>query len=286
MSADTEFNLITAVIPVLHPGKYVKGLLDILHESNRLGIQTIFVIDGIEENTQEDDLAVAAIRATNLGLTRVISGSFGNPGAARNAALAHVSSTWITFWDADDVLFPEKYQNCVMRFPDADLIVGGYEERNSHSLKRILTTELRELAFSPGIWRLIFKTDLIQTTKFRELSMGEDQLFLMELSLDKKSAVYVDDVFYVYHTNIDSQLTRSQQALKDLTITAEIARDFARNSRKQSYLRVIAMRLCLAMLRQSFIPLKERIRLSLSFVSLHFATAFLYILKKRIKDRA
>jgi hypothetical protein len=286
VSADVEFNLITAVIPVLHPGKFVEGLLAVLRETNRLGIQTIFIIDEFVKNNHEDQLAVAAIRAHDLGLSKVISGSFGNPGAARNAALAHISTKWITFWDADDALFPAKYQQSVVQFPNADLIVGGYEERNLHSTKYVSTTDLRELAFSPGIWRLIFKAELLRSIEFKELSMGEDQLFLMELALDRKSVVYVNDIFYTYHTSVEGQLTRSRQALKDLSTTAEIASAFARNSAPQSYLRVIALRLYLAMSRQSSVPLRMKLRLSSIFARPKFAPAFLYILKRRMNNIA
>ena len=286
MSADIEFNLLTAVIPVLYPGKHIKGLLDILCETNRLGIQTVFVIDEFVKNSHEDDAAVDAIRTLNRGLTKVITGNFGNPGAARNAALEHISTKWVTFWDADDALFPEKYKQSVILFPKADLIVGGYEERSRDCIKYVFTADLRDLAFSPGLWRLIIKAELLESKKFRAFAMGEDQLLLMELPLDKKSVVYVNEVFYTYHTNIDGQLTRSQRALKDLPETAKLASDFAKTSTTTSYLRVIAMRLYLAMLRQSIIPMRKKIKLSSIFIRPKFVAAFFYILKKRINQSA
>ena len=282
MFAATEFNALTAVIPVLSPSKFVSGLLDLQNKTKKLGIQLIFIIDESPATKDADQKAVEAIRANDQFLTRIFSGTFGNPGAARNAGITHISTTWVTFWDADDFLWPEKYLTSVKKYPDADLIVGSFELRTEKDSSSVLTKNLNEMAYQPGIWRLIFRSEIIKSNNFPELSMGEDQLLLMELNLESKKIVYLNDVLYSYNTYIDGQLTKSESALRDLGTSVALARRIAKSKKNQKYLQIIALRLYLSFLKQPFIPLRERLLSGLNYLRPRFLIAGVIIFKQKL----
>jgi glycosyltransferase involved in cell wall biosynthesis len=146
-------------------------------------------------------------------------GSWGNPGSARNFGLEKSSGHWIVFWDSDDLGISTNVLRAIDDYKDADIVIGGFRvfdidsgiTRNHNSPAHIL-----ELAYNPGLWRVVFARKKIQELRFPEYLMGEDQVFLARcenLGLEHK---FYNAMFYVYFKSIPNQLTSNPKALKEI----------------------------------------------------------------------
>lgn len=283
MASSDEFILLTAVIPVKNPEIHLAGLRKMQDECNQIGIKTIFVIDEHDNLKPQDILAVNELKENSKPFSRVIQGSFGNPGAARNAALDQIETQWLTFWDADDVPFPLEYKKSLTLNPSVDLIVGGYEISDGRTSKRYSTFSLINLSFNPGIWRLIFDSKLFLKKRFPSLSMGEDQLLLIDLDLGDKQIEYVETCVYRYNTNVVGQLTKSKKALLDLDKCVVLARTMIGKSSTEKYKRIIAVRLLMSYLKQKGIKTRRKISRSIKYFNIDFLKAFVFVLTKKIR---
>jgi glycosyltransferase involved in cell wall biosynthesis len=284
VASSDEFILLTAVIPVKNPEKHLVGLRKVQDQCNQIGIRTIFVIDEYENLNPQDLNAVRELKGNTKPFSKVIEGSFGNPGAARNAALDEIETQWLTFWDADDVPFPLECKKSLTLFPCADLIVGGYEISDGHTLRRYSTFSLIDLSFNPGIWRLIFDSKLFLKKRFPALSMGEDQILLIDLDLGNKQIEYVDTCFYRYYTNIEGQLTKSRNALFDLDKCLALVRTMIGKSSTEKYKQVIAVRLLMTYLKQKGIRNHRKVLYTIKYFNKDFLNAFVVVLIKKIRS--
>lgn len=284
MAYPDEFILLTAVIPVLNPERHINGLRKMQDESNQIGIRTIFVIDSYKALSLDDKAAVKLLKDNSDFLSTIIEGSYGNPGDARNAALNSIETPWLTFWDADDTPYPSQYLQNVKLFPSADLIVGGYEVTNGQSEDKFFTNSLAELAFNPGIWRIIFKLDLFEGKRFPSLSMGEDQLLLVDLDLGIRRINYVNNSFYKYQTGIEGQLTKSKTALMDLEKSLTISRMLIEMSAENIYKRVIAVRLLITFLKQEDYKFRVKTLTILNYISKDYLKALIIILIRKMRN--
>lgn len=251
-------------------------------ECNQLGIRTIFVIDSHKKLTLDDDEAVKILKENHYSLSRVIEGIYGNPGSARNAALNLIQTPWITFWDADDVPCPEKYLESIQQFPSANVIVGGYELTDGRNSKTIYSQSLMDVALNPGIWRIIFNASLFRGKQFPPLSMGEDQLLLIDLDLCSLQIEFANDRFYQYQTNVDGQLTKSETALKDLSKSLALSRDMIKSSSGDMYKSIVAVRLLLTYLKQNQFMVHEKVLTISKYLTREYLKALAVILLWRI----
>jgi hypothetical protein len=68
----------------------------------------------------------------------------------------------------------------------------------------------------PGIWRFVFKRELVAHLSFPDLRMGEDQVFLQRVFLQNPYVCVSQQIFYKYHTNVPNQLTSEKKNLTSL----------------------------------------------------------------------
>jgi glycosyltransferase involved in cell wall biosynthesis len=151
-----------------------------------------------------------------------IEGHFHSPGVARNQGIPRVTTQWVTFWDSDD----EPQLERVIKFfdsrnpntPSPDLIIGNYATKTEkgHLSTHKMESNLREVALNPGLWRIIFKTEVLKNNRFEDFLMAEDQVFLAGICLPSRVIEFTPEVFYIYISHHNGQLTKSSEALKDL----------------------------------------------------------------------
>ncbi len=146
----------------------------------------------------------------------------GSPGGARNLGLNYVQGTWVNFVDSDDIYCPLELLE-ILRMPmvtDFNALISNYESVDSiskmvtlHEHKKSLT----EVALEPGLWRWTFLAKTIGTTRFSNLSMGEDQKFLYEFCQQEKEILFTCITTYRYTTNQECQLTNQSKPKRDLS---------------------------------------------------------------------
>jgi glycosyltransferase involved in cell wall biosynthesis len=177
------------------------------------------VHDVQDEHTSED-LNEMVEKLQNSRIT-LKEGIFGNPGSTRNYGKKFSLGKYIIFTDSDDVLLIENVIESLMIHSESDILIGGYQSINSRSNKLIKSFEppknLIQLAQSPGLWRFVFRRELVQSIDFPPLSMGEDQQFLASIDIFQHNIRLIDKNFYMYFLNNPDQLTSQQNKLQDLT---------------------------------------------------------------------
>jgi len=58
----------------------------------------------------------------------IISGKWGAPGLARNAAAPYIGSEWVGFLDDDDELLPNEYRATIEAHADADVVIMSMDD--------------------------------------------------------------------------------------------------------------------------------------------------------------
>lgn len=220
-----EHPLLTIVIPVAKMAGRLDNLRHSLAGIPKAGVEVVLVDDQQDEET---GIEIAEILSA-LGNERMskISGKFGNPGAARNAGLAISSGIWVTFWDSDDKGFVNTVLSELEQVDQNIKCIIGQFQQYSVTQNETFSTEtvndLSQIPKSPGIWRFVFRNQNLKA--FRELSMGEDQVFIAENLSREDTIKFSRKNFYEYTTGNSFQLTTSKSKISDLRMAAKIIKD-------------------------------------------------------------
>jgi glycosyltransferase involved in cell wall biosynthesis len=185
------------------------------------GFRVIVVHDEADDQTGLD-LQKIYIQQKREGL-ELITGVYNSPGGARNAGVRKVTTGWLTFWDADDSPIVENLSKLyrIVETSNADVGIGGYADINSlnpleSKLYRNEHIDLNAIALSPGIWRMIFRTELIINSPFKNLLLAEDQILLSDLRVTQRKIVHLNEVVYNYHSGNPNSLTGKNRKIEDL----------------------------------------------------------------------
>jgi len=226
--------MLTAVVPIFQMAGKLQNLKSWVHQVDGLDLKVILVEDGCDPDTLFE--LKELLNSLNSEKFHLISGNYGSPGAARNAGLELIQDGWVTFWDSDDRPEPSLYIEMarMSELKNARVGVGLYKNiKNSTETDELLNGisgfSIFEIALNPGIWRWVFHRNKIGSTRFNELRMGEDQLFLMELEPFSESISYTHEVVYKYFTNVDGQLTKSPKSVSDLIEVLPISSKLIKN---------------------------------------------------------
>jgi glycosyltransferase involved in cell wall biosynthesis len=222
-----EANEVSISATVICPVRNMRGRLQFLEKwvteiSIYPQIETIIVHDF----SNEDDRAELQLICSERQNVKLIEGQFGNPGSARNAGLSICRGNRVVFWDSDDepnvtrflsFLKTEEEKDSdvsIARFNIFNEITKSISEDSAWSDNFFQNYET--FALNPGIWRMIFKRELLTNIRFDPLKMAEDQLFICQAMLEAKIVTFSDDQIYTYFIGSTHHLTKHKDALQDL----------------------------------------------------------------------
>jgi glycosyltransferase involved in cell wall biosynthesis len=219
-----EKPLLTVVTPVSKMFGRLDNLESWLREVSAFKIQVVVIHDKQDEKTGPELRAIIS-QISNPDI-RYGEGVYGNPGAARNAGIHLADGKWICFWDSDDQPLVSTFYAMVQLAENSESEVCIGEFLIFNEFKKLETQEstfsqdsarnLEEVALNPGMWRMAFRSEVVGKTRFANLRMGEDQLFVATIGIFKKVILFYPHVVYRYCVGISSQLTANKSAISDL----------------------------------------------------------------------
>jgi glycosyltransferase involved in cell wall biosynthesis len=250
--------MLTAIVPVSEMSGRLHNLENWLFAIHNLDIQVIIVHDYRDSETERQLLSI--VKAVDSSKIVYLSGTFGSPGAARNAGLEQVESKFVCFWDSDDLPHPQSIVPQLEIYSEVcDILVGQYVQSLNHpeDMQQIKSKDcsINDVAINPGLWRMIFRRDFISSVKFQKMRMGEDQLFLAEVMMLKPRMFFTHTVFYKYFVGHPGQLTQNPVAISELVDAfREILNLRERTSgREFEFISIVILRMNFTLARFSFL---------------------------------
>ena len=118
-----------------------------------------------------------------------------SPGLARNIGFNKQNYEWVSFIDSDDFVDVTALINMIDEAPlDTEVVIGNYLISSAKGTQIIETSKAKNpklnVALNPGVWRMVFRREVIGLTRFTKYKMGEDQLFLLDLNFFKRKLLF------------------------------------------------------------------------------------------------
>lgn len=218
---------LSAIVPITNYFQHKNNIEKIITHCLSKNVELILVLDKQSSESQEDLIKLIK-PLKELGI--VIQSDSGNPGGARNAGIDSANGKWITFWDCDDEPQIDKVMELISTPKNADfqVLVGSYQAKNigDHKMSTLVATQANweiNLGLNPGIWRFVFRRDVIREIRFPEARMGEDQIFLQRIFSTDPEVILSEDITYIYKTNVPNQLTGERRNLNDLVMVNRLS---------------------------------------------------------------
>lgn len=208
--------LVSVIVPVYNAEKYIKRCIESILNQTCNDLELILIDDGSPDNCG----AICDEYATKDSRIKVFHQNNGGVCAARNTGLDHAVGEYISFVDSDDYLESNALEilygdivshnadiSCALMIGDSNQDVsnlgsGLYEVWQG---KDALKQALLDNRFSYSVWAKMFKTDLLNNTRFEEgRKIHEDSFFVFFCFLKEPTVVVRNVGIYNYELNLDS----------------------------------------------------------------------------------
>lgn len=155
--------------------------------------------------------------------SQVLKSDYRNPGGTRNLGKAVAKSEWIMFCDCDDQPDFGGITAAIFESTTRDnVILASFNLRTQpHNVESYFAHEnleerFLEIAHKPGLWRWILRKSAISNIDFQSLSMGEDQLFILECLIKNPEFKSSQNIVYTYNSGVVNSLTSAKTKIRDL----------------------------------------------------------------------
>lgn len=206
--------LVSFIIPVRNLEYLLDRCIQSILNQNYSNYEIIAVENGSTDSTWEILLSLSKNdnRIRPFQLTNIVGVS-----AARNFGLENAKGEYVCFVDGDDFIYPdfiklmiEPLINNQADFSICDITYDG-KKRGNRAFPKNRFDFSSESDFILGL-RLsagsscakVFKSNLLGSTRFPALSIGEDSLFMLEIYSKKPILHYVPYIGYFYYQNPSS----------------------------------------------------------------------------------
>jgi glycosyltransferase involved in cell wall biosynthesis len=244
---------LSVIIPVARMAGRLLKFSNFL-ESVEPGKVEIIVILDMDDSATSQELEKILSGFPLLGI-KYCRDYYGSPGAARNAGLELVTSEWVWFCDADDEpiiatalralqTVPEEFDALIFNYSKVNEI-SGLEYVNPGTLDRI------SVCINPGLWRMLLRKEIIYPTKFQKYSLGEDQLFIINIRIFHRNILFINEIIYKYSFGGEGHLINRRDKVDDLFQVYKRTISAMKHSRKDEiqFMALIALRQLLTLLR-------------------------------------
>jgi glycosyltransferase involved in cell wall biosynthesis len=247
-----------------------------ISNSDLRSFEVILVIDSAQDRTRDETQEIAQ-KIGAVTKVQVLVSEARNPGGSRNLGLEAVSGDWVVFWDCDDAPNPSQFLEMIRRAIEmnAEVAVGEFAiqsgvqrlDKTFDNLSRDNVLEI--IALNPGLWRFAFKSDLAKSSKFPDLRMAEDQIYLANIFESKPNLYVFKEHVYTYWRYRSNQLTVSVSALNQLVFALDVFINKYKNRQCTPILMVI-IRLTISAVKNASIQVKVQAVSRLLYVVIRY----------------
>lgn len=199
----------------------IGSLLDDLAKQTYQNIEVLIIENGSIDKTIE----CVRNRESQDSRFRLIIAEKTGVSNARNLGLAHAKGSVVGFIDGDDRVQPDYILGLItplIHFPDIDVSICRHTEDGvrpailSFNKTQILNKSTNDYLMilkqsSPSVWAKLFRVNLLRDLYFdSELSIGEDNLYLIKAVHKSRGVIFVNDVNYWY-------VQHEKSALKEIS---------------------------------------------------------------------
>ncbi len=224
--------LISVIIPCFNAERYIAATLQSVLWQTEQRWECLVVDDGSTDRSRE----IVTEYQRKDHRVRLITQPNSGPTAARNNGVRHSSGEFIQFLDADDILFPERFEKCLRRFAEQPDLHAVYSDfvlyRTGEGFLQTLPAKIpgndpvKAMLFDLNVTFVIlmhawlFRRECVVSTPF-DIAFpiwSEDQDCWIRMAMKKYSFGYVDAVLVLYRFT-ENNLTSRESDL----ITAKLS---------------------------------------------------------------
>jgi succinoglycan biosynthesis protein ExoO len=259
MSPGISFPNLSVVVPIGNFEDHLNSITAIIEGARDIHAELILVVDSQSKSVQTlAESLLSQLRAVGCVATVECK----NPGGARNKGLELATKDWVAFWDCDDLPNLTGLLEMVLKAEKevCELAIGSYEVQtlSTGQIVEVPTSEKNwqiEVGLNPGIWRFAFKRELIGSTNFPNLNMGEDQIFLQRILAKNPRVLIYKEPVYKYRIGVRNQLTSIASKILDLAEANRIAKlELGKNGVHNQVIKTMIARQSLTLSKQTNLP--------------------------------
>lgn len=214
---------LSIIIPAYNAEAYIGRCLDsILDQDYHNEVEIIVVNDGSTDLTAK---VIDVYQSRYPNIIRIMTQKNGGVCAARNKGLDSVTGEWVWFCDADDYICKNGLSYVLDHFVDNDIDVCTFcsISFDSYTLKSFkepeqvvgkctfegTTKSKLKRSFPGSVCDHLFRVSALGNTRFRDMPIGEDVLFDIEMYMKDLRIRCTNTNIYRYTIN-DGQATRKR----------------------------------------------------------------------------
>ncbi len=287
---------LTIIVPVSRMAGKLENFKSWICEIENYDIQVIIVHDKQDEKTTEEVQKI--IRTIPREKIVYLEKTVISPGLARNLGLVESNSKWVMFADSDDVVrIDETFKLINEATHDKQVLVGGYSTidlNDSHPIPKIQIAKSKiDLAINPGLWRVIFPSEIAKTHRFTSYRMAEDQEYLLGIGIFNRDLYFSKHIVYTYYQGIKGQLTSNSDAITELSEVIPITLTYLQkcDSERGIYVSVVVLRQVFTELKYARVQAIQNVRVRVASIiklrnrkKLQLFVAVMIILWKKMID--
>lgn len=195
--------LASVIIPVFNAAQYLRRCVESILKNKSVDLELILIDDG----SIDESVTICKEYALKDSRVRYYKKQNGGASSARNLGLKYALGKWVTFVDADDRIILDDWT--FLRTSNVDIIMFPHCTRYKHLYERHgfpddvnidnYVCYLSHKSFKTACSKFYRRT-LLDGLCFNEgLSVGEDQLFLLQCLKRTASLKIINEPFYEYH---------------------------------------------------------------------------------------
>ena len=264
-SYDPGEPLLTVVVPVYRMAGRLTNFRRWIGEIDENLVQVLLIHDGPNKETSNELREI--LSDSEKYRIEIIEVSVGSPGLARNEGLYRAKGRWVIFWDSDDLPIVKNVMEILDEVDGSvEIICGCFETINAingttsvieYHENDSLDVKLSKISMQPGIWRFIFRIDVLKGMEFEGMKLAEDQIFLLDSKLLNRKVLFTNKVFYKYFIGDFLQITNDKSLISELRYSWQaIFRRTKEYEGDRSFHMMLLIKLCLTLFKRGSLSLR------------------------------